>query len=45
MYVKVPLGDLNPGPCPLLPISMYTCGMTITSGVHGGSNSNFIYEE
>ena len=34
--VKLTLGDLNPIPCPLLPTSIYICGMTIAPRVHGG---------
>ena len=29
MCVKLPLGDLNPGPCPPHSTSTYTCGVTI----------------
>ena len=34
--MKLPLEDLNPGPCPLHPISIYTCGVTIASRVCNG---------
>ena len=34
--VKLTLGYLNPVPCPLLPTSIYICGMTIAPRVHGG---------
>ena len=29
MCVKLPLGDLNSGPCPPYPLSTYTYGVTI----------------
>ena len=34
--MKLPPGDLNPGPYPPLPTNTYTCGVTITPGVCGG---------
>ena len=36
MCVKLPSGDLNPGPCPPHPTSTYTCGVTIALKVCGG---------
>ena len=36
MCEKSTLGDLNPGLCPLYPISTYTCGVSITLKVCGG---------
>ena len=36
MCIKLPLGDLNPGPCPPHHISTYTCGMNIALKVRGG---------
>ena len=35
MCVKLPLGDLNPDPCPPHPTSIYTCGVTTASRVRG----------
>ena len=37
MYVKLPLGDLNPSSCLPHPTSTYTCGVTIASKVCGGN--------
>ena len=34
--VKLPLRDLNPGPCPPHPTSIYTCGVTTAPRLHGG---------
>ena len=39
MCVKLPLGNLNPGSCPLHPINTYTCGVTNTPRVRGGDKS------
>jgi len=36
MCIKLPPGDLNPGPYPPHPTSIYTCGVTTASRVHGG---------
>ena len=36
MCVKLSPGDLNPGPYPSHPTSIYTCGVTNTPRVHGG---------
>ena len=33
MCVKLPLGDLNPDPCPLHSTSIYTCGVSIAPKV------------
>ena len=37
MCVKLPPGDLNPGPYPPHPTSTYTSGMTTTPRVGGGA--------
>ena len=36
MCVKLPLGDLNPDPCPPHSTSTYTCGVTIAPRVFDG---------
>ena len=36
MCVKLPHGDLNPGPCPPHPTSIYTYGVTTVPRVRGG---------
>ena len=36
MWVKLPLGDLNPNPCPPYPTNTYTCRVTIASKMCGG---------
>ena len=36
MCVKLPLRDLNLGPCPPHPTSTYICGVTIAPRVCGG---------
>ena len=36
MYVKLPLGDLNPNFYSLYPTNTYICGMTIAPKVRGG---------
>ena len=38
MCVKLPLGELKPGPFPSHPTNTYTCGVTIASRVCGGAN-------
>ena len=35
MCVKLPLGDLNPSPCPPYLINIYTCRVTIALRVCG----------
>ena len=35
--VKLPLGDLNPDPCPPHPTSTYTCGVTTAPRVRDGN--------
>jgi len=35
MCMKLPPGDLNPGPCPPHPTSTYTCEVTIAPRVCG----------
>ena len=35
MCVKLPLGDLNPGPYPPHPTSTYTYRVTISSRIYG----------
>ena len=44
--MKFPPEDLNPDSYLLHPISTYTCGVTITSKVCGGTynNSNYYYK-
>ena len=37
MCVKLPLGNLNPDPCPTYPISIYTCEVTTAPRVCGGT--------
>ena len=34
--MKLPYKDLNPGPCPPHPTSIYTCGVTIATRVRDG---------
>ena len=41
MYVKLPPGDLNPGPCPSHPTSTYTCGMTTAPRVRNDESMCF----
>ena len=36
MCVKLPPGDLNPGPCSPHPTNIYTCGVTTTPKVRNG---------
>ena len=36
MWVKLPLGDLNPNPCPPYPTNTYTCRVTIASRMCDG---------
>ena len=36
MYVNLPPGDLNSGPCPLHPTSTYTCKVIIVPRMCGG---------
>ena len=44
MCVKLPLRDLNAGPYPPHPISVYTYGVTITPKMCGGNKIvNFNY--
>ena len=40
MYVKLPPGDLNLGPCPLYFTSTYTCTMVIAPKICGGGPIN-----
>ena len=42
MCVKLPLGDLNSGPCPLHPTNTYTYGVTTTPRVRGGVCLEFL---
>ena len=44
MCVKLPPGDLNPGPCPPHPTSTYTCGVTIAPRVCGGNSNGLTCE-
>ena len=39
MYVKIPLGDLNPNPYPLHPTNIYTCRVAIVSRLCDGSKN------
>ena len=41
MCVKLSLRDLNLDPCPPHSISIYNCGVTITSRVRSGINLKF----
>ena len=43
MWVKLPLGDLNPNPCPPYPTNTYTCRVTIASKMCGGVIYIYIY--
>ena len=45
MCVKLPLGDLNPGPCPSHPTSIYTYGVTIVPNMCGGIYKKIKMEE
>ena len=45
MSVKLPLGDLNPGPCPSHPTSIYTYGVTIVPNMCGGIYKKIKMEE
>ena len=40
MYMKLPIGDLNPGPSLPHPTSTYTCGVTTALRVRGGVNTS-----
>ena len=39
MCVKLPLGDLNPGPCPPHSTNTYTCRVTTATKVNGGKTA------
>ena len=41
MWVKLPLGDLNPSPYLPHPTSIYTCGVTTAPRVRGGQPKDF----
>ena len=45
MCVKLPLGDLNPNPCPPHPTNIYTCEVTITPRIYGGAMSSISYRK
>ena len=42
MYVKLPLGHLNPDPCPPHPTSAYTCELTITLRMCCGARAGYL---
>ena len=45
MCVKLPPGDLNPGPYPSHPINTYTCGMTIASRMCDSINVYILFQK